>query len=274
MKPIQNLHTHSTYCDGADTPEQMIETALEKGFTSIGFSGHAYMPFSPAHTSYEKEEAYKKEIKHLKEVYEGRMDVFLGLEVEMYAPSDLSGFDYLIGSCHYFRFGDTMVAYDRSAEVVQKVIDDWFGGDGLAYAKAYYQNMMMLPERGDFDIIGHFDLITKHSEKITLFDAECDEYKEYAVRALESLAGKIPYFEVNTGAMSRYGRTIPYPAPFLMREMKRLGFKPVISSDCHRREYLDFGFERAAQLLRESGFTERYILTKQGFVPVSLEDDE
>ena len=40
MKPIQNLHTHSTYCDGADTPEEMIETALEKGFTSIGFSGH------------------------------------------------------------------------------------------------------------------------------------------------------------------------------------------------------------------------------------------
>ena len=40
---LQNLHTHSTFCDGIHTPEQMVQFALQKGFTSLGFSGHSYL---------------------------------------------------------------------------------------------------------------------------------------------------------------------------------------------------------------------------------------
>ena len=36
----QNLHTHSVYCDGKDTIDQMVQTAIQKGFTILGFSGH------------------------------------------------------------------------------------------------------------------------------------------------------------------------------------------------------------------------------------------
>ena len=39
-----DLHMHTIYCDGVDTPEDMILTALEKGLTAIGFSGHSYVP--------------------------------------------------------------------------------------------------------------------------------------------------------------------------------------------------------------------------------------
>lgn len=42
MKHLQNLHTHTIYCDGKDTPEEMILAACEKGFTSLGFSGHSF----------------------------------------------------------------------------------------------------------------------------------------------------------------------------------------------------------------------------------------
>ena len=30
----QNLHVHSVYCDGKDTPEEMIEAAIAAGFSS------------------------------------------------------------------------------------------------------------------------------------------------------------------------------------------------------------------------------------------------
>ena len=33
----QNLHTHSLYCDGKDTIDQMAQTAIQKGFTVLGF---------------------------------------------------------------------------------------------------------------------------------------------------------------------------------------------------------------------------------------------
>lgn len=37
----QNLHTHTTFCDGKNTAEEMILAALELGMDSLGFSGHS-----------------------------------------------------------------------------------------------------------------------------------------------------------------------------------------------------------------------------------------
>ena len=48
---------------------------------------------------------YKKEITELKKVYEGKIDLFLGLEFDMYSGVDLAGYDYLLGACHYFVYG-------------------------------------------------------------------------------------------------------------------------------------------------------------------------
>ena len=36
----QNLHTHSIFCDGKDTIEEMTLEAISKGFDILGFSGH------------------------------------------------------------------------------------------------------------------------------------------------------------------------------------------------------------------------------------------
>ena len=31
--PNMNFHTHTTYCDGKETAEQMVQAAIAKGFT-------------------------------------------------------------------------------------------------------------------------------------------------------------------------------------------------------------------------------------------------
>lgn len=271
VKYLQNLHTHSIYCDGRDTPEEMISAALEKGFDSIGFSGHSYMFFSPNHSmSLDGTEKYKKEINELKNKYSEQLDIFLGLEFEMHSRVELSGYDYLIGSIHYFRFGDKFVGFDRSADEVQRVIDVYFGGDGLAFAKKYYEDLCRLPEYGSFDILGHFDLITKNIEKMPLFDPDSPEYKRAAFEAIDALSGKIPFFEVNTGAIARGYRSSPYPALDLIKEFKARGFGAVISSDCHDGRYLDCAFEEARELLLAGGFNERYVLTSKGFIAVEI----
>lgn len=267
----QNLHTHTAYCDGKNTPEEMILKAIDKGFDSIGFSGHSYMYFSPAISmSEEGTKEYKKEINQLKDKYKGEIDVFCGLEFEMQSQVDLSGYDYLIGTVHYMPLCGKIVGIDRSADTVKSVIDTYFGGDGMAYAKEYYRLLSTLPEYGNFDILGHFDLICKHSDTHKFFDEESKEYKNAAVEAAKILAGKIPFFEVNTGSIARGYRKTPYPAPFIIKELKRLGFGAVISSDCHDKEFLDCGFSEAAELLKSCGFNERYILTEKGFKAVSL----
>lgn len=274
MKYLQNLHTHSTYCDGIDTPEQMIAHAMEKGFDSLGFSGHSFFQESEycvnVGITEESTKQYREKIRQLQEQYRGTFPLFLGLEVEYYSDTDLSGYDYLIGSVHYLKKDGQYLDFDLHGEVVKNLIDEHFGGDGLAFAKMYYETLAQLPQRGAFDIIGHFDLVSKNLEKMALFDDTCKQYLDYAFEAARALQGKIPFFEVNTGAMARGYRTTPYPSIPILKELKRLGFSAIISSDCHDGRKLDCGFEQARELLLRCGFKEKYILTDSGFRAVEL----
>lgn len=271
MNTLQNLHTHTVYDDGINTPEQVVLKAIEKGFGSIGFSAHSYITCAPHLTMpVEKTEAYKNEVLSLKRKYKGVIDVFLGLELDVYSDVELDGYEYMIASLHNLKMDGELVPFDRSAEVVSEVIDTRFGGDGLAFAREYYKQLAHLPEYGRFDIIGHFDTITKNIEKVRFFDIGSKEYLNCALEALDALRGRIPLFEVNTGAMARGYRTTPYPAANLLKEFKAMGFGAIISSDCHNAEYLDCGFDLARKLLIEAGFREHYILTETGFTASAL----
>ena len=42
-----DFHCHTLYCDGKDSPEDMVRNALEKGLAAVGISGHSYAPFDP-----------------------------------------------------------------------------------------------------------------------------------------------------------------------------------------------------------------------------------
>ena len=58
---------------------------------------------------------------------------------------------------------------------------------------------------------------------------------------------------------------------FLLKEMKRLGYGAVITSDCHDARALSCHYEESAELLRVCGFRELYILDEPGvFRTVSL----
>ena len=39
-----NFHTHTTWCDGSDSPEAVIQAAIARNFDAIGFSSHAMLP--------------------------------------------------------------------------------------------------------------------------------------------------------------------------------------------------------------------------------------
>lgn len=271
MSYLQNLHTHTTFCDGKHTPEEMVHYAIGKGFDSLGFSGHSRMVYSPySKVTVESTEQYKKEINTLKSRYADRLKIYLGLEVDIYSNVDLSGYDYLIGSVHYLKMDEGYIGIDRSAPTIKNLIDTHFQGDSLRLAKTYYETVSMLPQYGGFDIIGHFDLITKNIEIMPLFDIEGKSYMNLAFDAMHALKDKIPFFEVNTGAVARGFRSTPYPCVNLMKELNRLGFGAVITSDCHDGTKLDCGFADARLLLKLCGFKSHYILTDTAFEAIDL----
>jgi len=270
MKNKQNLHIHTNLCDGLDTPDEIIASALSAGFESIGFSGHSYMSYTDYLGDTDRTEEYKCEISKLKKIYNDRIEVYLGLEVDMYSEPDMTGYDYLIGSVHYLKKDGEYIGFDRGEKVVESIISRYFGGNGIEYAKLYYKTLAELPQYGNFDIIGHFDLITKHSDNRCFFDEASKEYLSAAFEAAEALAGKIPLFEVNTGAIARGYRKTPYPSIPIIKRLKELGFGAVITSDCHNKAMIDCYFDEAAELLEFCGFKEKHILTEKGFVAVPL----
>lgn len=267
----QNLHTHSTFCDGKNTPEEMVQEAIARGFDSLGFSMHSYMSCSCLEgVTLEKVETYKKEIRRLKEAFQDQLEIFLGIEFDFYADCSHEEYDYSIVSVHYLQTAEGIQCFDMDLARTQDFIKRYFGGNAMEFARAYYERLAMAPSLGKFDILGHFDLITKNNETGKFLDTGSKEYLGYALDAVHALAGKVPLFEVNTGAIARGYRTAPYPQMEILKELRAAGFGAVISSDCHNKQFLDCGFEDARELLRAAGFDSRFVLTKQGFQDVGL----
>ncbi len=265
---LQNLHTHTTYCDGANTPEELVRAAIEKGFSSLGFSGHSYMPFDPdLGMNPSEDRAYKAELKLLKEKYKGIIDIYIGLEFELFSEHEIKDYDYVIGACHYLKIDGEHVLVDRSPEGMQRAIDNYFGGDALKLCREYYRTFAEHCSRKEFDIIGHFDVITRNHDNVRLFDTENPMYRSYALEALHAISEKNKVFEINTGAMARTGRKAPYPQDFIIKELKNLGCSVTISSDCHRAEHLDTHFKESLELLKKCGFREIVVFDGRQFCP-------
>lgn len=266
---IKQLHTHTKYCDGANSAEEMVQAAIECGCDLIGFSGHENTPFDESWcmtTDATKE--YLAEIERLKQKYSNEINILLGIERDYYSmvTCDDSGepfpFDYVIGSVHYMKISDEFgqvveyVPVDESLELLEVAVERYFDGDVYKMTDAYFALVADVVEKTGADIIGHFDLITKFNEDGELFD-ESDE--RYVAGALEAVRKLVPYgkpFEVNVGAVTRGYRSIPYPAKFILEEIHRLGGEVIVTGDCHDVASIEAGFDEAVwELLAECGFT-------------------
>ena len=249
---LSNLHQHTTFCDGKSTAEEVVIAALEKGFSSIGFSGHGYTPFDLRYCMNDPE-AYIVEIKRLQEKYKGQIEVYLGCEEDMLATCDRSRFQYLISSSHYFEKDGKYYPIDSGFDYFKECLT-LFGGDVLALADKYYSDFVSYVVKRKPDIIGHFDLITKFEEVGAPTLLGNPEYNKMAAKYLLEACRADAIFEVNTGAISRGYRTLPYPDEKLLHLLKREGAKITISADCHHKDTIDCYFKETRALLKDVGF--------------------
>lgn len=263
----QNLHTHSVYDDGKDTIDEMVQTAADKGFTILGFSGHGYNPIDSGSMTPEKTECYRKDVQKWKAHPPKGMKIYLGIEEDSLSPIDPGLYDYVIGSVHYLQKDGQTYAVDYSKEEFERMLNEGFGGDVQAMCKAYYQAIEAQARNPRADIIGHIDLIAKYNENEDCFSFSDPQILEAAQKAVNALvkAGKI--FEMNTGAMARGYRSEPYPHPAILKMSADAGGKLLINTDCHNRQNLDLGIERCLQLAKQAGFEQLYTLSDAGFVP-------
>lgn len=239
-----NFHTHTTFCDGKDTPEEMVLHALRLGCTELGFSEHSHVPFdAEGGMAAEIKPLYQAEIHRLQVKYGDKIRIYLGVEQDLYSPTSTDGYEYIIGSVHYLYKDGMYLPVDLSRDSFMQTVQDHFGGDYYALCEEYYTTLAQVYEKTHCNIVGHFDLVTKYNEGNSLFDTAHPRYRAAAIKALDVLCAAPVTFEVNFGAIARGYRTQPYPENWIQDILRKRNIPMISTSDCHDKNFLLLGLD-------------------------------
>lgn len=257
-----NYHSHTNYVDGKNTPFEMAETAYNLGFKYFGFSEHYYNPNATDCCIKPHDiKNYYEDVNIIKQLYDGKMEVLLGWEVDCLCNID-KNVDYTIGSMHHMLVQNKYVAIDYTLPELMYIINVGYNNNPDLMVADYYKNLAEFINKQKPTVVGHFDLITKFNNGI--FNPQNTIKQAY--NAIDSIIAnnKDIIFELNTGAIARGYKTEAYPSFELLKHLHKSNAKMQINSDCHNKEFLNCAFEESEQLLKSIGFNELYYITKQG----------
>ncbi len=265
-KPIisQVYHVHTDMSDGAHSLDAVVNAAIQQGIEILGISDHSNNPYSLDYCMDDDMDAYRRAVLDAKARYADRITVLCGIEQESFSGK-VSGFDYSIGSVHLLPTPEGYADVDHTAAVLRDTVNRWFDGDFYRYTKAYYEQVALVRERTDCTIIGHFDLVAKFNEKEHFFDENDRRYREPALEAIDALCARPDaVFEINTGALVRGARKVPYPDVGFLQYIREKGGYILFSSDSHHKDTLLEGADRMITAAKTAGFTERVIIQADG----------
>ena len=246
---------HTTWCDGKNTPEEMVVAALEKGFGAIGFSSHALLPFSDPWTLQpDTVDAYVADIRALAAKHKDRIRILCGIEADfisglvrsdrsVYAPFRL---DYLIGSIHEVVADGARIPVDHKPELLAEGIANSFGGDAQAFVRAYFAAEREMAATCDFDVIGHPDIIRKFNGVLRYFDESSNWYNKELRLTADAFAASGKIVEVNTGGIARGWIDDAYPSSAFRTLLRERGVRFILSSDAHSAAAIGCAFDRFA----------------------------
>lgn len=273
---LTNLHTHTIYCDGKNSSEDMILSAINFNMQSIGISSHGPTPFfSDWNIQNEKIEKYLEEMKSLKQKYEGTIEVFIGMEID-YLPQIgftnqinelIKDLDYYIGSVHYLgKFNDgIMWTVDYTLDEFLKGIDESFNGNNRFAVEYYYDLISEMAVKYEPPVIGHLDLIKKNNVNNVLFDERSDWYINTVDKCLNAIKSTTSAIEINTGGIARGYAKEQYPSTFILQMIRNKNIPIIINSDAHASDKITCKFDDMYKLVKELGFNELSYLTKDGW---------
>lgn len=266
-----DLHTHTKYSHGANTPAEMYASALDKGLTLLGFSEHSPRPLGFDYLHEYREQLtrrlpdYAREVLALKaaphEGGHGPCRVLFGMEMDWLegqqdytrAACTAYDFDYLLGSVHFLgRWG-----FDDGAEPWKNASQE----ECESRYTAYFTAWEAMIRSGLFNIAAHPDLIKIFSvEQFHIWLAKAESTAQIR-RCLTALRDAGMAMEISSAGLRKACREI-YPAPPIMALAAELGLPVSFASDAHGVDDVAHGFARLASYARAFGFKEHVFFDK------------
>lgn len=257
---MENYHSHTEFCDGRASMAEIAASAYETGFKVWGSSPHSPICCeSTANMKAEDVDKYIEESNRLKKLYEGRMKILTGMEVD-YVSYDFGPhseyfrnlpLDYRIGSVHFVRTRDGHpVDVDGPADNFLHYLDSEFNGDLDYVVKTFYAMQLEMLEHGGFDIIGHLDKIGDNGSAA---DSRLEDYPWYAdlvEKVIAKATEKDVLIEINTKKYNTGNRFFPSERWWPL--LKKYNAKLILSTDAHYPDKVAAGYGAAYEKLKEA----------------------
>lgn len=256
--PIRaDYHLHSHFSGDSDASmEEMIQRAVALGFTEMCFTEHMDLdypvtPETPAGIFEVNTDSYLFDLIKYREKYADRIKVNFGIELGMqphlsrentrYARSH--NFDFIIASTHVVRHADPYYpAYFEGRS------------DEEAYRDYFEETIANIKSFTDFDIYGHIDYVIRYGQSKDA-DYSYEKYQDLFEKMIDLLLTNEKGIELNTGGL-RKGLREAHPCTGFLRRYRKLGGEIItVGSDAHNPADLGTHFDRAAEILKDCGFT-------------------
>lgn len=259
-------HVHTYFSTDSDTPmEDMLKTAIEKGFSSICFTDHMDYDFPSDGDTHEfllDVEPYFEEMKRLSEKYGDRIKIRQGIELGLkkdcldkcISLTKEYPFDFVIGSTHLV---------DNIDPYYDKFWNDTNEKSGIL---RYYETTLNNVNLGaDFDVYGHIDYIIRYTPKMKQLksqglsdDTYINRLTSDSMDIIEQILKTLIYngkgIEINTAGF-KYGLGHPNPHEKILKLYCELGGEIItIGSDAHECKHLAYDFEKVPEILKKCGF--------------------
>ena len=258
---LTDFHTHTTYCDGKNSPQEMLEAAIKLKMDAIGFAVHSHLDSESDWTiASEDMPFYVGELSNMQGDYEPKINVLIGIEQDYWSrpeDCDIEGIEYKIGSVHSLIEEDIAgSSVDNKPEITLACCEKYFDGDIYKMVERYFELVGDIYERTHCNIVGHFDLITKfnnlpNNECNLFIDVDDERYINAEQKALEKLSKAPVIFEINTGGMSRGYTTAPYPSERVLQYLSEHKIPVIFSSDAHSTDTLIFARDEVLALVEK-----------------------
>ncbi|MBQ3053735.1 MAG: histidinol-phosphatase HisJ family protein [Clostridia bacterium] len=255
-----DFHNHTNYShDSKSDINDLCRSAISKNISGILISDH--------YNGLDCNTRNFKEIitnsitaaKKAKRDFQNSLDVFTGVEIAEYFLNTsltdeilhLTQYDAVIGSVHAINFEGAQQDYYSHPDFSlweEKLI--------LAHLNAYFDNLLIVSEKCDFDILAHLDcplryINGKYNRKISL-----EPFFDKIEKILKVIISREKSLEINTSGINTPFDSFMPQAQILKMYLSLGGTLITAGSDSHCPEGVGNGFDRLSSLLSSLGVSQ------------------
>jgi len=251
-----DCHVHSTFSsDSTLTIDEAVQEAIEKKLKGIAFTDHLDLDFPGYESDFHVEPAeYFKDVLLAKEKYKASIDILTGIEIgiQPHVINDTikilenQHYDFVLGSIHIVNKKDPYdLVFYKNKTMTQAYLE---------YLDEISMNVKLYP---NFDILGHFDYITRYSPYPTpsmLYEDYMDAFDEIFKYLIMSGKG----IEINTATYCKRNsneRTSTELDCQIIKRYRELGGEIItLGSDAHSTNIIGNNFSLYSQIIKDCGF--------------------